>query len=371
MHSEHGFLRKLMVMSGLAAGFLCLSLGAATIYQQTNLTSDGAVAAANTDAHLKNSWGMSFGPTTPFWISDQVTGVSTLYNAAGAPLPLVVTTPASPTGQVFNSTTSFSLGSSGKALFIFDSLSGNIAAWNSGQGSTAVTKFSATDGSVFTGLALGTNGSADFLYAANFSKGRIDVFDTNFAPATLSGSFTDPNLPAGYSPYNIQAINGKLYVEYDTVDPTTHRPTMTPNSGIVDVFNTDGTLSQRLVTNAHLNSPWGITQAPAGFGTFGGDILVGNFGDGTISAFNASGTFQGVLSDGSGNPIVNSGLWALNFRASGSGFDPNALFFSAGINGEADGLFGEITPAPEPSTLALFAMGIAGITLARRRRDAK
>ena len=371
MHSKHELLGKRIVMSGLAAGLLCSSLGATTIYVQTNLTSDGAVAAANTDAHLKNSWGMSFGPTTPFWISDQVTGVSTLYNGAGAAVPLVVTTPPSPTGQVFNSTTSFSLGSSGKALFIFDSLSGNIAAWNSGQGTTAVTKFSATDGSVFTGLALGTSGSADFLYAANFSKGRIDVFNTNFAPATLSGNFSDPNLPAGYSPYNIQAINGKLYVEYDTVNQTTHKPTNTPNSGIVDVFNTDGTFNERLVTNTHLNSPWGITQAPAGFGTFGGDILVGNFGDGTISAFDPSGAFQGVLSDGSGNAIVNSGLWALNFRASGSGFDPNALFFTAGINGEADGLFGEIAPAPEPSTLALFALGIAGLTSARRRGHAR
>jgi uncharacterized protein (TIGR03118 family) len=369
MHSRKvKFVRGLLVVSGLAAGILASSLSAATAYVQTNLASDISGLAPNTDTNLKNPWGMSFAATSPFWMSDQVTGKSTLYNGAGVPQALVVTTPPAPTGQVFNASSSFNLSTGGKALFIFDSLSGQIAGWNGAQGTTAATMFTATDGAAFTGLAINNNGSGDFLYAADFANGRIDVLNTNFALMTLPGAFTDPNLPAGFSPYNIQTVGGKLYVEYAQVDPVTHRPTTTANIGIVDVFDANGNFLQRLATNTHLDSPWGITQAPASFGSFGGDILVGNFGDGTISAFDPlSGVFQGVLSDLSGNPIVNSGLWALNFRASGSGFDPNALFFNAGINGEADGLFGEITPAPEPSTLALLALGIGALALLRRR----
>lgn len=364
---------RLFAGAAFAAGVLGASLHADTLYVQTNLTSDINGMAAHTDSNLKNSWGMSFGPTTPFWVSDQVTNVSTLYNGSGTPLSLVVATPPGPTGQVFNITPSFDLSSGGKALFIFDTLSGMIAAWNMAQGTTATIQFAANDGSVFTGLAIGHNGSADLLYAANFSKNRIDVFGSNFAQTTLPGGFTDPNLPAGYAPYNIQAVAGKLYVEYDKVDPTTHRPTTTPNTGIVDVYNMDGSLSQRLATNNHLNSPWGITQAPAGFGSFGGDLLVGNFGDGTISAFDpTSGVFLGTLSDLAGHPIVNSGLWALNFRAPGSGFDPNALFFTAGINNEADGLFGEITAVPEPSTVGFLVLGIcAGALLGLRARASR
>jgi uncharacterized protein (TIGR03118 family) len=370
MHSRQGvFVFKVMVASGLAVTVLSGSLGAATLYVQTNLTSDVPGMAANMDPNLKNPWGMSFAPTSPFWASDQATNVATLYNGAGTPQALVVTTPPSPTGQVFNASSSFTLtnGNGNKALFIFDSLSGQIAGWNGGT--SAVTMFTATDGSVFTGLAIGKNGSADLLYAANFSNRRIDVFDHSFAPTTLSGTpFTDPNLPPGFSPYNIQTVGTLLYVQYDKVDPITHRPTTTANTGIVDVYNMDGSFNRRLVTNTGLNSPWGITQAPATFGSFGGDILVGNFGDGTISAFDpVSGALLGMLSDLSGHPIVNSGLWALNFRASGSGFDPNALFFNAGINGEADGLFGEITLTPEPSTLLLLGLGLAGLALLRRR----
>jgi uncharacterized protein (TIGR03118 family) len=295
---------------------------------------------------------------TPFWASDQGANVTTLYDAAGAPQTLVVTTPPAPTGQVFNSATnsaSFVLPNGSRALFLFDSLSGQIAGFNGGT--TAQTVFTATDGAAFTGLAIGNNGSGDFLYASDFANGKIDVFNASFGLTTLPGNFTDPSLPAGYSPYNIQAINGKLYVEYDKVNPATGRPTTTPNTGIVDIFDLNGNFQQRLVTGTNLNAPWGIVQAPASFGTFGGDILVGNFGDGRIAAFDSLGTFVGFLSDTAGNPIVNSGLWALEFRAPGSGFDSNALFFTAGINNEMDGLFGELTAAPEPGAVNLLAAG--------------
>jgi len=326
------------------AGFLCGSLQAATAYFQMNLAS----AISELAAH-QNPWGMSFGPTSPFWVSNQGSNDSTLYNAAGVPQPggspLIVTTLASPRGQVFNFIPSFLLPGGTKAAFLFDTLSGHIAVWNGG--STAATEFSATDGAVSTGLAIGNNGTSDLLYAADFNNGRIDVFDGTFAPTTVPGGFVDPSLPAGYMPYNIQAIGVNLYVEYAKADPITHRAATTPNTGIVDVFNLNGVMQQRLATNTNLNSPWGVARAPSGFGSFSGDILVGNFGDGTISVFDpVTGFFLGKISGQNGSPLVNSGLWALNFRASGSGVDPNTLFLKAGINGEADGLFAAIQMVP-------------------------
>lgn len=230
----------------------------------------------------------------------------------------------------------------------------------------AATVFQATDGAAFTGLAIGNNAGANLLYAADFANGRIDVFNSSFAPTTVAGGFADATLPAGYVPYNIQNISGRLYVEYAKVDPITHRAATTPNTGIVNVFDLNGTLLQRLATETHLNSPWGVTQAPAGFGDFAGDVLVGNFGDGTISAFDpVSLLFEGTLSGQSGAPLVNSGLWAINFRAPGSGFDPNTLFLNAGINGEVDGLFAEIQVVPEPGTFLMLAL--AGIPLVWRK----
>jgi uncharacterized protein (TIGR03118 family) len=359
--------RKQYLCALICTGVICVPSFGATAYFQINLASDISGLAANTDTNLKNPWGMSFGPTTPFWVSDQGTNESTLYNGAGAPQSLMVTTPAGPTGQVFNSTSSFMLSSGGKALFIFATLSGAIAGWNGAQGTTAVTE--ATSTGSFTGLAIGNNGAGDRLWAADFTKGTIDTFDGSFTPTSSSGGFTDPSLPAGYSPYNIQAIGTKLYVEYTKTDPVTHRATTTANTGIVDVFDMNGFFLQRLATNTNLNSPWGVTMASAGFGSFGGDLLVGNFGDGTISVFDpGTGTFLGTISGPNGKPLVNSGLWALNFRAPGSGFDPNTLFLNAGINGEADGLFAEVQVVPEPGTWALVGLALAGAVSLRRAR---
>ena len=212
----------------------------------------------------------------------------------------------------------------------------------------AVTKFTATDGAVYTGLAMGTIGSENFLYAADTANGKIDVFDSSFAKTSLSGSFVDPNVPAGFTPYNIQNVGGKLYVTYAIED--------TPG-GFVGVFDLNGNLLQH-ISDPHLNGPWGVTLAPAGFGFFGNTLLIGNEGDGTINGFDpVSGDFIGTLMGTSG-PIVNGALWTIAFREPGSGFDPNALYFVAGINDEENGLFGKIQAVPEPATAltSVFAL---------------
>jgi uncharacterized protein (TIGR03118 family) len=354
---------------------LLLPVMACASYIQTNLVSDINGLSVFTDPNLKNPWGLSAGGT-PFWVSDQGTGVSTLYNAVGLPQALVVTVPGSgatppqgPTGQVFNSTaSSFVLPVGGKSLFLFSTLGGTIDGWNGGSGSTAQVVFAASDHANYTGLALATSAGSDVLFAADFGNAKIDIFNSGFVKQSVPGAFVDPNLPAGYSPYNIQNINGKIYVEYALVDPVTHRATTIPNTGIVDVFDTSGGSLQRLITLTHLDSPWGIALAPAGFGQFGGDILVGNFGDGRINAFEPiTGAFLGTVADGSGNQLVNSGLWGLSFHSATSGFDPNVLYFNAGINNEADGLFGNIQATPEPSTFVLMTMFIGTIMMFRRK----
>jgi uncharacterized protein (TIGR03118 family) len=325
-------------------------------YSQTNLTSDIPGFAAELDPNLKNPWGMSFGVNSPFWVSDQATNVSTLYNAFGMPQSLVVATPPvpgmGPTGQAFVGGAGFTMkNGAGQASFVFATLDGTIDAWNSGN-SAAIQ--ATTTGAVYTGLALADS----HLYAADTKGGKIDVFDNNFNPTSVSGKFVDPNVPPGLTPYNIENVNGKLYVEYSNQMMT---------NGYIAIFDTNGNLLGH-ISDAHLDQPWGITMAPLGFGEFGGDLLIGNFGNGMINAFNPlTGAFIGVLSDLNGNPIINSGLWALEFRDPNSSFDPNALFFTAGINGQKDGLFGEIVPTPEPSTLVLLGLGMLGCARRLRR----
>jgi uncharacterized protein (TIGR03118 family) len=355
----------------LAAAILAIPpVHAASVYVQTNLTSDIPGMAANTDANLKNPWGVSFGPTTPFWISDQGTNRTTLYSGAGVPAALVVSTPPAgvvptgPTGQVFNSSSGYVLSNGNPALFIFSTLAGTIDAWNGGDGTNAELRATSV-GSSYTGLATPANNAN--LYAANFGAARIDVYDPSFAATSLAGTFTDPTLPAGYSPYNIQFLNGSLYVEYAQVNTTTHRPQPGAGLGFVDVYNLDGTLNKRLISGGALNVPWGITMAPSTFGSFAGDLLVGNFGNGMINAFDPNtGAFVGTLSSASG-PIVNSGLWALEFRTGGPGVNPDALYITAGINNEADGLFASIQVAPEPGTLAIMGLGLAFLAARARR----
>jgi uncharacterized protein (TIGR03118 family) len=353
----------------LAAGILLVtahSLPAASIYAQTNLASDVPGLAAFTDPSLVNPWGIANSITSPFWLSNQGAGNSTLYIGNGTPQSLVVTVPPTgvgpfgPTGIVFNSSpTGFVLGDGSSANFIFDTLAGTIDGWNGGEGTTAVVEHTAA-GAVYTGLAQ----SDSTLYAANFAAGTIDVYNSSFAPTTLSGNFVDPSLPLGYSPYNIALVNGDLYVEYDFVNTANGMPMRGPGLGIVAVFDTNGNYIQTFASGGALDAPWGITMAPAtGFGSFSGDILIGNFGNGEINAYSTAGAFQGTISDSSGNPIVNANLWSLEFRTGGTDVNTAALYFDAGIDGQMEGLFGEITVAPEPGSRGLVLAGCAFIGL--------
>jgi len=337
------------------------AVNGASLYTQTNLTSDIPGIAENTDPNLKNPWGMSFSRTSPFWLSNQVTNTSTLYNGAGVPAPevpapLVVSTPPGPTGQVFNGTTDFELIPANPARFIFASLSGTVSGWNPAASPTvAQVMYAATDQAVYTGLAEGSTGGNNYLYAADARNGKIDVLNGSFQKVTLAGSFTNPLLPPDFQPYNVQRVGDQLYVTYSIRE--------TPG-GYVGVFDLNGNFV-RQISDGHLNEPWGLTLAPAGFGDLGGALLVGNEGDGMINGFDPStGVWLGTISGASG-ALVNEGLWALAFRAPGSGFNPNALYFAAGIDDEQHGLFGTITPSavPEPGTSWTGAAGICAMAL--------
>jgi uncharacterized protein (TIGR03118 family) len=318
--------------------------GPPNVYTQRNLVSDIEGVARITDPNLVNPWGLTFGPTTPAWVADNGADVSTLYSGAvrgsiPSIVPLVVSIPGgAPTGTVFNGGTGFMLGSA-PARFIFDSEAGQITAWNGGASAQTV---ATTPGAIYKGLAIADSGGRTFLYAANFHAGTIDVFDDTFAPTTLSGDFTDPNLPAGFAPFNVQEIGGKLYVAYAKQDANAEDEIAGAGLGFVDVFDTSGHLLRRLVSNGKLDAPWGLALAPHQFGAFGGDLLVGNFGDGAINAYDPrTGAFEGFLQNADGNQIKINGLWALRF-GNGTIGTPRTLLFTAGIGDEEHGLFGSI-----------------------------
>ena len=333
-------------------------------YLQTNLVSNGGVPAAVTDPHLVNAWGISFSPTSPFWIADNGTGLSTLYRGSGAIVPLVVTVPelgggqGAPTGTVFNPVGADFHGD----LFLFATEGGSIDGWRGALGTSAEVG-QAVDGAVFKGLAL----DAHRLFATDFVGGKIDTLDNAFALISPSGSFTDPGLPAGYAPFGIQNIGGTLYVTY-ALQSGGNDEVSGPGHGFVDEFDSNGNFIKRLISAGELNSPWGVALAPAGFGEFAGDLLVGNFGDGRINAFDPfTGTFLGALTDSGGTPIEIDGLWGIAFGNSGAGSNPNKLYFTAGPHEEADGLFGSVEWVPEPSSALLCGAGLFSLALLRRR----
>jgi len=339
-------------------------------YGQQNLVSNIPGLAPTTDPNLVNPWGISFNGASPFWISDNNAGVVTLYNKQGAIIPLVVGIPlpggapgGAPTGQVANPNPATNFGG---AHFIFATEDGTIESWSGGPSAVIrVDNSNVGPGAVYKGLAMGTDGGNTFLYATNFRAGTIDVYNNNFLKASLGGSFTDPNLPSGYAPFDIQNIGGQLYVTYALQDAAKHDDVAGPGNGFVDVFTTDGVLVQRLVSNGPLNSPWGLALAPSNFGAFSGDLLVGNFGNGWINAFNpTTGAFVGTLDDPNGAPIEELGLWGITFDPNGAGANPDTLYFTAGLPDssgrlEQNGLFGELNPTPEPWTWLLFGTGLA------------
>ena len=348
----------------------------------TNLTSNLKGVAPNMDPVLQNAWGVAFSPgASPFWIADNATGCSTLYDGQGAiastlqvkiPLPEGVPstackpvssntspTPAAPTGVVWNPNPNPNFlvphqSTSTPAVFIFDTEDGTISAWAGGlnpadQAVLAVDN--SGSGAVYKGLVFGTNAKGVFLFATNFNAGTVDVFgpatassNGMYAPVTTDGGFIDPDIPSGFAPFGIQNINGSLFVTYaKQKQPDKHDDLAGPGNGFVDVFDTDGHLLRRFASRGPLNSPWGVARASFAFGRFSGDILVGNFGNGKIHAFDSDGRLLGTLRDVNGKPIVIEGLWTLTLGG-GRNSNSGTLYFTAGPNDETNGLFGTITP---------------------------
>jgi uncharacterized protein (TIGR03118 family) len=346
------------------------SATAGVSYLQSNLVSDVPGFAAVTDTNLVNPWGLSFSATSPFWIADNRSGLSTVYNSTGAIQARVVTIPpptgqpgpATPTGTIANSVAGFLGNSNTTAHFLFCTEDGTISAWSSGSAAVLEVDYSASN-AVFKGLAAGASGGNNYIYATDFHNAQVDVFDTNYAQVTLAGSFSDTNIPAGYAPFGIQNINGQIFVAYALQAADKHHDVAGLGHGYVDVFDTSGNLLQRLISQSVLNSPWGLALAPLGFGVYGGNLLVGNFGDGHINVFSpATGAWLGALINAAdGGPIEASGLWAIAFGNGHSGGDAHTLYFTAGINAENHGLFGSI--APITPTFTGITNSEAGITL--------
>ena len=322
-------------------------------FKQENLVSDIPGRARFTDPNLVNPWGLTFGPKTPFWVADNGTGVATVYDDTGRPVPpdaprvITIPTPkgvkgpAAPTGIVFNDTHKFVVSEGNRSAasrFIFATEDGTIAGWNpdvdARNAILAVDRSS--EEAIYKGLARVDN----LLFATNFHAGQVEVFDGKFR---LIDSFTDKSLPAGFAPFGIRNIKGLLYVTFALQDEEKEDDVAGPGNGFVDVFTPDGHLVKRLISRGELNSPWGLALAPDNFGRFSNALLVGNFGDGRINAFDPrTGEFLGMLRDKQGKPIVNEGLWALRFGNGTKAGDPNTLFFTAGLNDEKNGLFGSI-----------------------------
>ena len=344
--------------------------GAPTTFTQTNLISDGSVPAQVTDKKLINPWGVSHSPTSPFWISDNGTGLTSIdsLNASGdltlnviPPVTIAPSTPggepATPTGQVFNAfstSNAFTLMNGAPATFLFATEDGTISGWNKGAGSQSIIAVNESvnpaDGSealglgaVYKGLAIAQTDNGPMLYAANFRHGTVDMFDQNFDQMK---SFTDPNVPTDFAPFNVQVLDDRLFVTFAMQDEAKEDDIAGQGNGFVDEFDLEGHLLHRVASGGPLNSPWGLAIAPDSFGKFAGNLLVGNFGSGTIDAFDLHhhGRFAGELTDASGQPIVIPDLWELIPGNGGSAGDPNAIYFTAGLQDESHGLFGSLTP---------------------------
>ncbi|KAA6463199.1 TIGR03118 family protein [Acidobacteria bacterium AB60] len=362
-------------VSSLLMGATLAGSQQSAVYKQTNIISDGAVPALVTDPNFVDPWGISIGQE--LWINTNVTGFSYVTDDAGNIAFKATIPPASGTGKGSPTGTvavngapagSFLLSNGQPAVFLFCSLDGTISGWNlNSTGNVAETKVNnSANKAVYTDMALLTNSSGTFILAANFGAGHsVEMYDGSFhSVGSQSGFFVDPNLPAGYAPYAIHTIGSTVYVTYMLRDRTTFQETLGAGTGIVDAFDVNGQLVKRAITGGNLNAPWGMAMAPAGFGKFGGDLLVGNFGDGVINVYDpTSYTLLGQLADANGNVIANSGLWELVFgQGSAATGDANTLYFSAGLNQEKDGLFGSIA-AVGPAPAGSFAVNPSATTI--------
>ena len=326
----------------------------ASKFLATNLVSDIAQPGARTDANLVNAWGIAFNPAGFVWVVNNGTSTSTLYDGNGVPQTLVVAIPAgtggtaNPTGIVFNASQDFKVtqnGVTGASAFVFAGEHGTIAGWSPAVNRTAAVTVvdGGSTGPVYKGLALASYAGANYLYAADFGRNAIDVYNASFTKVTLPGSFRDPTLPTGYAPFNIQAIGDRIYVAYAKQAASGPDEVKGAGLGAIAVFDTSGVFVKELAMGGALNAPWGLAMAPANFGTFSNTLLVANFGDGKINAYNpSSGAFVGTLGKSDGAPIVIDGLWGIAFGNGINAQPTNTLFFTAGPAEEKHGLYGRI-----------------------------
>jgi uncharacterized protein (TIGR03118 family) len=348
---------------------------AAAQFAVNNLVTDDptAHAAQTTDPGLVNAWGLSYSPTSPFWVSSNGTGQAQLYavnpaTQATAKQGLTVSIPGdgTVTGQIFNSNAGSAFGGD---LFMFVSEDGTISGWRGALGTTAETLVAGSSANVYKGVAFGTTGGNSYLYAANFRTGAVDVEKGSAAAPSLSGTFADPLLPSGFAPFNVQNLGGTLYVTYAKQDATKHDEIAGAGLGLVDSYDLQGHLIARVATGGTLNAPWGLAIAPASFGAMAGALLVGDFGDGRINAYDpTTHAFLGQLKDAAGSPLDIDGLWAIAPGNGGSAGSNSLLYFTAGPDDESHGLFGVLSPAPEPSVTVLLTVGFAALTILSRRR---
>ena len=345
-----------LALAALPAAPAVAGSGGSNSYRVHRLVADQAGEAKQLDPNLVNAWGLVAGPSTPWWVADNGTNRSTLYDGEGNVLPLVVRVGGAPTGTVFNGGDGFVVShhsDAGPSLFLFDTEHGTIRGWNPTVPSSAppsTMAFKVADRSdedaIYKGLAIASTAAGDRLYAADFHNARIDVFDEGFGLVERPGAFVDPDLPEGFAPFNVQAVGPRIVVTYAMQDADAEDELAGAGLGYVDVYGRRGALLQRVASQGTLNAPWGVAKAPKDFGAFGGDLLIGNFGDGRISAFEqeSDGTYEpdGQLMRANGNPLWIDGLWALEFGNGGAAGPTDTLFFTAGPDDESHGLFGSI-----------------------------
>jgi uncharacterized protein (TIGR03118 family) len=364
---------------------LALALGAALAFgpppsqaievSSTPLVADDAATAPAkvVDPGMVNAWGLSYSPSGPFWVSSNGGGTSTVYHVdpgtqATGKVPLTVAIPGegSVTGQVFNAA---GAGQFNGDAFLFVSEDGTVSGWRGSLGSNAQTLKAASPSNSYKGAAYADIGGNGYLYAANFASGAVDVYKGSAAAPALTGSFVDPDLPSGYAPFGAQVLGGSLFVTYAKTQSGSGDELDGPGLGVVDRFDLQGDLLGRVATGGALDAPWGLALAPSSFGALAGALLVGNFGDGRINAYDpSSGTWLGALDGPGGRPIAIDGLWGLAVGNDGGAGSSQSVYFTAGPGGESHGLFGVLQAVPEPATPALLGLGLAALALTRTRR---